>query len=768
MESGNILNPAALASLDPKTGAAPKRRITEATQVREMFVRARRDNDKRSKRNALVGGLVDGNPPYSEATLTSAGQNYRSNFNNGEAESFLNISTGAFYDLFSETEQYAVVSFPQEIASDPMSKDWSDRIQEEFDQLLRTFEDEFDFNIQLSQSNMVLYGWGPMIWDDAYDHRPKAVAFRNVYLPRRAPAQVKEWPWLMIYCDVGIDDLYKRISDPETATAAGWDIEACKKAIIASGSTAMSQVYPNSDWSRWEVWQEQLRNNELAVSDASPPVYCIRLFYKEFSVDGRPPKISEVWAPFFPNPAAAQDVGFLFKSFDLYDNMEQACTAFFYDRGTGQAHSVRGLGVKMYKLLFTKMRLQNATVDSAFARSSIMLQQESNDATLSPIHLGPYTVLPSGVTYVANTAVPGIIDAPLAVARDLDNTLAANTSQYRQRLDQTTTGNPRTAYEIAQNVHQASLLNKTQISRYYNQLDSWYREIYRRATNENIPKGSGNEGYEAALKFQQTLRKANVPKEAITKARVRAFRVVGQGSALVRTQQLESVYAGLSGELPEDGRERLKRDIIAAKVGFSGVDRYMPDRNGRTLEMDQRWEAQIENGVLRQGGAISLAPGQNDTIHLDEHLVFASQAAQSLQQGADLEEVYKTIEAVGSHMVLHLQRLSRSPARAREVQMFTERVQQLGKLADQLAKQLQEQAPQEAPQQQQNPELTLKLQEAQVDMQIKQAQAAQDMQIKQAQANQDLQINDAKSALEVKKAMAQAMTATKKEALPKA
>lgn len=736
-----------LANLDPQTGAAPRRRISSANQVRMMFNRTKTFNDRRSKRNALVAGLVDGNPPFDDSALSKSGQKYRSNFNNGEAESFLNVAIGAFYDLFSETETCVTVDFPANIAKDPNSKDWADGIAQEFNTLLRSDEDWFDSTIQLSQLNMVLYGFGPLVWDDLYDWKSEAIQFKDIYLPQRAPAQVKKWPWVMFYTRIPIDELYMKISDSKLATECGWHVEEVKKAIILSGQSYMSQSYPNSDWTRWETWQEQLRNNDLAVADLVPGVECIRLLYREFSG-----KVSEVWVPLVSGSGTGPETNFLFTSFECYDCMSNAVAAMFYDRGTGYAHSVRGLGVKLYRLLLAKMRLQNGAVDSAFARMSIMLQQKSNDATISPVHLGPYTVLPSGVDFIANTAVPGVIDAPLAVSRDLDNTLSSNVSQYRQRLEQPQGGNPRTAYEVAASVNQSAMLNKTQISRYYLQLDLWYAETYRRAISKEIPKDTDRESYEAAIAFQAAMRKRGIPDNAIKEAKIKAFRVVGQGSAMVRNQQLGFVFQTLFGELPEDGRQRLKKDLVASSLGYSAVNRYMPEAGFEPLDAEQRWEAQLENSTFRQGGQITLAPNQNDAIHLDEHMVFAAQAMQSLEQGADPHEIWQTLSSVGPHMQMHLLRLARSPLRLREVNMFRERLQKVAEFTTQLEKQLASDA---GVQQPQGPgpsaEDQIKMQEAQLDMQIKSAKAQQDLSINAAKARQDLAINDAMSAEEVRR-----------------
>ena len=91
-------------------------------------------------------------------------------------------------------------------------------------------------------------------------------------------------------------------------------------------------------------------------------------------------------------------------------------------------------------------------------------QAEVNGAPASLVHLGPYTMMKNGLEYV-NTSIGGVLDAPIAVGRELDNTLATNLSQYRARAEKQT-GNPRTKFEVEATLQQQSSINKTQISRY--------------------------------------------------------------------------------------------------------------------------------------------------------------------------------------------------------------------------------------------------------------------------------------------------------------
>src|SRR4030095_16878827 len=127
-------------------------------------------------------------------------------------------------------------------------------------------------------------------------------------------------------------------------------------------------------------------------------------------------------------------------------------------------------------------------------------------------------------------------------------------------------GNPRTAFELSLQAQQASTLNKTQISRYYCQLDDWYSERYRRASNKDIPKSSTDDWLKLALEFQKRCEQSGVPRDALDKAIVNATRVVGPGSAFLRMQMLQSAFTMVYAALPEDGKYNLLSDVISSQI----------------------------------------------------------------------------------------------------------------------------------------------------------------------------------------------------------
>jgi hypothetical protein len=247
----------------------------------------------------------------------------------------------------------------------------------------------------------------------------------------------------------------------------------------------------------------------------------------------------------------------------------------------------------------------------------------------------------------------------------------------------------------------------------------------------------------------------------------------------MRALALGQTVAELYAVLPEDGKQHLVNDVIASRFGRDHIARYNPAPEIRPYEQQQRWDAQIENDTLLNRGQVSLTVYQNDTIHLQEHLGFASQAAQSLQQGADPAETLGILQAAGQHCALHLARLGQNPMRKTEFKVLEAQWKALAKIADQLEEQVQQSMEQQAEQaaiakQAQavqagtDPETQLKMAEAQRDMQIKEYKAKEQVRLKEEKQAADLALKDARTAADlrsktVKDAQAIRATAVKNE-----
>jgi hypothetical protein len=137
----------------------------------------------RDWKRARIKGLVDGNPPYSHAALVAAGRADECNVNWRIAKYFLTLAKGMIYDVFSEAETYATVLLDyQKVIEDARKADaysavsadqvceWGHIVTDEFDRLQKG-DPDFDYTSQQSQGQSVLYGCGPIVFEDPLNGR---------------------------------------------------------------------------------------------------------------------------------------------------------------------------------------------------------------------------------------------------------------------------------------------------------------------------------------------------------------------------------------------------------------------------------------------------------------------------------------------------------------------------------------------------------------------------------------------------------------------
>jgi hypothetical protein len=545
---------------------------------------------------------------------------------------------------------------------------------------------------------------------------------------------------------MGVDDLFEKIQDEEAARAAGWNVDYVRQRIRA----AMPEPYRSGVQYDWEFFQRQLRSNDITFSARSEVVLMCHIFYKEF--DGQ---ISHV----IIDERDSED--FMYKKLRRFSRWEQVIHPMYYDRGDGEHHGVKGLGIKMLQAMELKNRLRCSMVDSAFARTQILFRPLNPNALskTSVVQQGPYAILPPDYEVIQQN-IAGVLDAPMAVNADLENVLQGNLSQYRQSLNKPS-GNPRTATEVQAIVAQQSAIGKTQLSRYYNQLDSFFEERYNRASNPNLNPITKSD--KDAIEFQRRCKERGVPVQAMMDIDyVEATRTVGQGSQFAK-QQLLGTLLGLAGSLPEGGKINLLKDYIAAQVGQQMVDRYLPTQMQSARVQDQAALAVLEHSSLRQGNMPIVTDTQSHIIHIDTHLAAANEAAASLQQGGNPQEIVLFLQGIGQHVQQHLQRLSTDPSRRQQVDAYAQQLQMLSQTIEQLGQLIQEQAQAMAQQQQAmaiqqgvDPKTAVLNAEVQAKIARQNAEVMANIQRQNTKAMADLSRRNAKTTADIQRANATA------------
>jgi hypothetical protein len=235
--------------------------------------------------------------------------------------------------------------------------------------------------------------------------------------------------------------------------------------------------------------------------------------------------------------------------------------------------------------------------------------------------------------------------------------------------------------------------------------------------------------------------KEGVPMEAMGRLeKVQATRVVGQGYSFLRKASIDSIFQ-VAASLPEDGRNNLIADKIAAEAGQAAVQRYFPQAKDK-LPDEQVAEASQWVGLAKIGVPPVVTSSQNPVVFAHTFLAACVVAVQSLQQGAQPEDVLKFLDVLGPGIMAHLQRIQNDPTRQQVYQAMLQQWQQLAQITDRLKAMAGKVAAQRKAQQE-------KTAGAMTDEQLKQVKLASDIKNKEQKTEAQLRQSQEKHALKM-------------------
>lgn len=737
-----------------KSGQPPATRLEGAKETVAIVDQLIEANGRRCQTDALIKGLIDGNPPYVQAELDKAAQSWRCNTNWRIGESFLNIALSIYWDIVSEgpTKATCMTEWGE---STEKAQEWSGIITEEFERL-NNRDASLNNMFRDAQHDMVLYRMGPVMWEDAFDFRAKPVKCSNLLVLDGTKSNINDWKLAVVRSNYSADELYGFIRNAEAARKSGWNTEFAKKILMDAVPIG---IYPRGKRD-WDFYQQRIRNNDIHWSMESESIPVANVFVKEFAKPGE----SDGRISHFQVVEGIQNDSYLFERIGRYENWRRAICPFYYDTGDGTHHSVKGLGIKAYGALATINRLICHEVDLAVIGSAFNFQFKgaADREKMQLMQVGPYNMWDENVTLVQTNNTGQLIQAPSMVRQQLLSTVTANLSQYRQGMEREK-GNPITAREVDWRAENQNFVGKSALTYYFEQEDEFYAERFRRAANPNITEERS--GGMEALEFQRRCQKRGVPKEALQKmASVTATRTVGYGSADARLQTLMRMLARLP-LYGEAGRERILEDITSADVGHSLMRRYMPE-SGSSPSIDfQRDQAQDKIALLRLNIMPEVKSHQNPVIFAETFIQAAAQALEGLSQGiGSPPEVSAFVDMAGQAATAHLQRIAGDETRKQVFDALMERVEELGKAKDQLDQMIQQQMQQNGQQQQKtqaamtdeqlaeaklNGDLSRKERKLQVDLQSKTEKTRFGMQLQAAKEQQNRAIKDVTTAQEI-------------------
>lgn len=722
----------------------PKSRLADAASARGILGDLITADQQASYDRSRIQRVIDGCAPFSVTELKKNGRGWMPNKNWGGARAKITDAMLPYYDLVSSPETVAVVRV--HTGGDPAQRsEWGSTISEGFHKLLMgefndpDDEDEFSFlyEMELSQSQMVKFGIGPVFRRDKRDWRFHALKRRNIQVPKDSAARLAAMEIVFIRDQMRVHELFQYIENREAAARIGWNYKAVMEAIKSASSREQ-----NADLALdYEFFQERFKNNAYDWSYTQSKIVAVaHAFVREFD--------RRISHHIFTEKG---DEDYLFSEIGCYSNMQQPVWVGFADIGTGDFESVRGLGMDAASYGETQDRMNNMLILNALTGSSVMLQAENAESVdkLPNIEVGPFRVLPPGVTF-QQVNMGGAIQAALAVQNQFAMQEAQITGSYRTQA-LTPMQQARTATEVEAEVGEKAKLSNSRVEHYLMQLDYNHAETYRRAMICMVRDPGGK----AALKFRQWCEDRDVPPEAMKfeNVTVKAARTIGNGSSADRAMRLRRIGTVVN-EMPEPKRAQYVRDLIAQEGGSRELaDRYGPDQKptGATFEAKM---ARVENIEIKNGADAEefFSLDDNHASHFPIHLEFAGRMIQGAQE--DPQMAAEVLDELGPHMAAHLEALARDPTRESMVNEFKQQLADVMKLADRIkgmADQMQEmQEPQEN-----NPEMIAMMRDqyrkdqiAMRDEARKDRKASQGLAIKDVQAAQKMRITREKQMLE--------------------
>ncbi len=741
-------------TLDEDTKKAPEERIANAADARTIISQLKEAERVRSKKRAKIQGMLDGNPPYNPVSLREKGQGHRTNLNLREGEGMVDASKTPYYDLVFEVPQFAQVECEYGDNSQ-RNLEWGAKVGKRYHDMLDDWPG-MDFHFQLHQWQMCVFGAGPLCWRDARDWRSQATKAGQILVPDDAPANLEELETLVRPRSLMPGDLYHSIENEKAAKTAGWNVKQVKQAIVDAAPDTPSSLHD------WEYYQAQIRAGDVTWNAKSKRVFVVDLFQKEF--DGSVSHYilrDDDYATISARSINEKD-DFLFKKIGRFDCFDEIICPFFYDVGTGDWHSIKGLGPKIYDFCEVSNRLTGEMIDGARIGSGITLEAADANALLQTqiVHIGGGVVIQPGYKAV-QSRIAESLQGPLAVKRDLQNTLQSNTGQYRQRVSEE--NQEPTLGQAQLNARQQAILGKGAVNRYYKTLDGWHKETLRRAIamgkklfkthKDKTPddyNGSLSYSERGALKFFQYCVRDGVPEEALDMqyiCSIKATRAIGYGSP----QMQEVVTNGLMQLLPmlnEEGRNNVLRRRAALLVGQANVDSVVPPYGATSMPGNDEWDATVENNDLREpGGEARVTDQQNHVIHFGIHMKEIQDHMQAMQAGqVDMPQLLVFLEQTGPHMNEHLAAVAGDPTRKDQVKKMRDAIVGLAKATDMIKQQMQQAAEAQAKQQMQQQQA---MQQAQPDP-AAMAKVVGDLKLKSLKQEGDMHLKTVKQAQQMK------------------
>lgn len=410
-----------------------------------------------------------------------------------------------------------------------------------------------------------------------------------------------------------------------------WNKQAVIQAIKdTSGSKGLDTNDPEAIATAW-------KGNDISYGVTANTVRVIHGYIKE--LDGT---VSHYIGRF-------DGVGeFLYKCEGKFENISELLTDFIENVGTtGNFHSIRGLGYKLFSSTTGQNKLINKFLDNAMFASTPHISTDNEDLNVEKAFtpMGPYMMMASGLNF-QQTYHPDV-NTNLAPALQIITGLvrsrsAASAPVLSAQVDRTR----KTAEQVQTETEMQGSLQASSFSMFLAPWERLLRTTFRRVCREDylVTDPGGVEVHRFYNRLVMRLKVIGLTsveevKAILSQVDFDAMEVnsgVGKGSASERRAVVTALRDSLSGRLDPAGQRFLDRLTAASYAGYQIANELVPAEPGLRPPVDAQ-VAQLENSVMSMGQPPAFEPNQDHFVHLTKHLEFLN--AVNDQFGEQIKEI---------------------------------------------------------------------------------------------------------------------------------
>ena len=352
--------------------AEPSRRaITTAKQAHGIAetIRTKAKNG-RLKTAGIVASQYNGSPPYSQQSLTDAGQDWRNNFSTGFLAS---IVDRVMPQLLDPIKNAVVLTHSTLPPAQPGGSASSFVFQTKISKLIRQWPGWEDLCGRLVKETVLNGQCAPVRLSD--DWRPRIFGAGECYLPDETGQQAKSVAFTVLEESMLLVNFIKLIKDKEIATRAGFNYENC---VWAANHASGRREDLNS------VQVEDLIREGALVSNTYTSDETRRVNLYHVLVQDHTGEV-DLWT-------VTQNEGRDIRNVQaLHKTIENAIAPITFQIGNSTYYGSKGLGRLLANLHIAIERLRNLGADQAYLSGLCVINGDPD--SIEPTVMHPFIVL---------------------------------------------------------------------------------------------------------------------------------------------------------------------------------------------------------------------------------------------------------------------------------------------------------------------------------------------------------------------------------------